>query len=112
MKLYRQGTLALQAYGRALELDGGRLYSACASGAIHLALGQAREARAAYGVALDLDPAHPPARCGAAAALLASARRHVAGGAPGQRPSRMARAAAYLFDAAALLLQGMRPASC
>ncbi len=77
--------LAFQAYGRALELDPARLYSLVQSGTIQLALGAYSGALASAEAALELDPSHAPARISAAASLLASARSHVAMGAPGKR---------------------------
>lgn len=73
-----------QAYGKALELDPKRLYSLVQSGTIQLALGAYSDSLASAEAALQLEPAHVPARTCAAAALLASARRHIAMGAPGK----------------------------
>ncbi|BDA47118.1 probable tetratricopeptide repeat protein 37 [Coccomyxa sp. Obi] len=64
---------ALQAYGRALELDPARLYSLVQSGTIQLALGAYSAALASAEAALVVDPSHAPARICAAASLLASA---------------------------------------
>ena len=73
-----------QAYGRALELDPGRLYSRTQSGGIHLALGASAEALAAFQAALELDPSAPasadrkrPLRCWQPRASTSSRARQV-----------------------------------
>lgn len=73
----------MQAYGRALALESGRLYCLVQSSAIHLALGAHADALRSCRAALDLAPAYIPARCGAAAALLAAAQHHIRMGALG-----------------------------
>ncbi len=65
-------------------MDPARLYSLVQSGTIQLALGAYSGAQASAEAALVVDPSHAPARICAAAALLASARSHVAMGAPGK----------------------------
>ncbi len=73
----------LQAYGRASELQPGRLLPRVQAGHIQTALGDTAAAEASFGAALQLDAGHPAALLGLGAALLAAARSAAAQGAPG-----------------------------
>lgn len=73
----------LQAFTRAVELDGTRLYSKVQCGNIHLSLGVYLEALTSFEAALEQSPDFGPACEGAGSALLASARSHQSFGAPG-----------------------------
>ncbi len=73
----------VQAFSRAVDLDGARLYSKVQIGYIHLSLGAYPEAIAAFEAALEQSSDFGPACEGAASALLASARSHQSFGAPG-----------------------------
>ena len=73
----------MQAFTRAVELDGSKLYSKVQIGSIHLCLGQCSEAITAFEAALAQSPSFVPACEGAATALLAAARNHQSFGAPG-----------------------------
>lgn len=73
----------VQAFSRAVDLDGARLYSKVQVGYIHLSLGAYPEAIMAFEAALEQSPDFGPACEGAASALLASARSHQSFGAPG-----------------------------
>ena len=74
-----------QAYGRAAELQPGRLLPRVQAGLIQAALGDTIAAQAGLTEALVVDAEHPAALAGLGATLLASARRAVAQGAPGER---------------------------
>ena len=73
----------VQAFSRAVDLDGARLYSKVQIGYIHLSLGAFSEAITAFEAALEQSLDFGPAYEGAASALLASARSHQSFGAPG-----------------------------
>ena len=73
----------LQAYGRASELQPGRLLPRLQAGLIQTALGDTDSAEASFGAALQLDGGHPAALLGLGAALLSAARAAAAQGAPG-----------------------------
>lgn len=74
---------AVQAFGRAAELDPGRMLPHTQSGLLYMALGELPAAETAFAAALALQPGHPTALTGLSATLLASARRAAAQGAPG-----------------------------
>lgn len=76
----------VQAYGRASEMEPGRLYSLLQMGGIQLSLGALPAAAATFSAALALAPRHPAAWLGAAEAALASADAHASIGASGAFP--------------------------
>lgn len=76
--------MLMQAYGRAIELEPGRLFSLSQSGMVLLGLGSHPETRAVLQKALQADPTHVPALFTAAQLALATAHYRLAQGAPGE----------------------------
>ncbi len=92
---------ALKSYGRALELDPGRLYCLMQAALLEYQVANYAESAARYRAALAVQPGHVAALLGLVEVLLAAARQHGRLGALGAAAHELAEAAEAAAAAAA-----------